>query len=46
MHHACVGMNDCLISSRKIVSQKVGQVAVSGMMTPAVFKSTSKKIVL
>ena len=40
MHLACVEMNDCLISLKKIASQKVGQVAVSEMMIPAVFKST------
>ena len=42
MHLACVEMNDCLISSKKIALQKVGQVAVSEMMTPAVFKLTMK----
>ena len=46
MHHACVEMNDCLISSRKIVLQKVGQAAVSVTMTPVVYKSTMQRIVL
>ena len=42
MHRACVGMNDCLTSLSRTVSQRVCRDVASEMMVQAVYKLTAQ----